>query len=46
VAFSVHSAWRGLSGNAELLMENQEERSIWLYFVPDPGEENRWILQY
>jgi hypothetical protein len=46
VAFSVSSAWRGLSGNAELLMENQEERSIWLYFVPDPGEENRWILQY
>jgi hypothetical protein len=46
IAFSVSTAWRGLSGNAELVLAEKEERALWLYFVPDPLEPDRWNLQY
>ncbi len=46
IAFSASTAWRGLSGNAELVLQEKEERALWLYFVPDPVEKDRWNLQY
>lgn len=46
VAFSASSAWRSLSGNAEILLEADETRTLYLIFVPDPGEEGKWIFQY
>lgn len=46
IAFSASTAWRGLSGNAELVLAEKEERVLWLYFVPDPVEKDRWNLQY
>ncbi|MCS6826434.1 MAG: hypothetical protein NZ553_07470, partial [Caldilinea sp.] len=46
IAFSASTAWRGLSGNAELVLEEKEERVLWLHFVPDPLEKDRWNLQY
>lgn len=46
IAFSASTAWRGLSGNAELVLAEKEERALWLHFVPDPLEPDRWNLQY
>lgn len=46
VAFSASSAWRSLSGNAEILIEADQERPLYLIFVPDPGEEGKWIFQF
>jgi len=46
VAFSASSAWRSLSGNAEMLLEADQEQPLYLIFVPDPGEEGKWIFQY
>jgi hypothetical protein len=46
VAFSASSAWRNLSGNAEMLLEADQEQPLYLIFVPDPGEEGKWIFQY
>ncbi len=44
IAFSASSAWRGISGNAELVIAEQEDRALWITFVPDPVEEDRWNL--
>ncbi|MEZ4622181.1 MAG: hypothetical protein R2867_42660 [Caldilineaceae bacterium] len=46
LAFSVSSPWRGLSGNSEFFIDNQESRTLWLVFMPDPDGSGRWILQY
>jgi hypothetical protein len=46
VAFSASSAWRGLSGNADFILEEKQERVLWLYFIPDPDGSGRWNLQY
>lgn len=46
IAFSASTAWRGLSGNAELVLTEKEERALWLHFIPDPLEPDRWNLQY
>lgn len=46
VAFSASSAWRSLSGNAEMLLEADQEQPLYLIFVPDPGEEGKWVFQY
>ena len=46
VAFSASSAWRALSGNADFILEEKQERVLWLYFIPDPDGSGRWNLQY
>lgn len=46
VAFSASSAWRSLSGNAEILLEPDQEQPLYLIFIPDPGEEGKWIFQH
>ena len=44
IAFSASSAWRGISGNAELLLGEQEDRTLWITFVLDAVEPDRWNL--
>ena len=46
VAFSASTAWRGLGDNADFFINEDEERSLWLYFVPDPSGNGEWILQF
>lgn len=46
VAFSASTPWRGLGDNADFFMNEGEERSLWLYFVPDPSGNGEWILQF
>ena len=46
VAFSVSTPWRGLSDNAEFVIAEMEERDLWIWFVPDPVEKDRWNLQF
>lgn len=46
IAFSASTAWRGLSGNAEFVIDADQSRNLWLVFVPDPGEPGKWILQF
>ncbi|MBV7335678.1 hypothetical protein KFU94_47020 [Chloroflexi bacterium TSY] len=47
VQFTASSAWGGgLSGNAEFLIEPDIAFPMYLYFVPDPGDSDVWILQY
>ncbi|MBK8049131.1 MAG: hypothetical protein IPK16_19650 [Anaerolineales bacterium] len=46
VAFSASTPWRGLSGNALFLIDKDQLRDLWLYFVPDPDGSGRWNLQY
>lgn len=46
VAFSASTPWRGLSGNAEVLLEGDKSRTLYLLWVPDPGEEGKWVFQY
>ncbi|MFN3982700.1 MAG: hypothetical protein ACK4SA_20165, partial [Caldilinea sp.] len=46
IAFSASSAWRGLSGNAELVLNEKEDRALWITFVLDPVEKDRWNLIY
>lgn len=46
VAFSASTPWRGLSGNGEFLIEADQSRTLYLLFVPDPGEEGKWVFQY
>ncbi len=46
VAFSVSTPWRGLSDNAEFVIAEKEERALWIWFVPDPVEKDRWNLQF
>jgi hypothetical protein len=44
VAFSASTPWRGLSGNADTLMESNQLRDLKLTFVPDPDGSDRWDL--
>jgi hypothetical protein len=46
VAFTASTPWRGLSDNADFLINEKEERVLWLYFVPDPVEKDVWNLQF
>ena len=46
IPFSVSTPWRGIAGNAEVIVDKNQERSLWLYFVQDPNEKDRWDLQY
>lgn len=45
IAFSASSPWRGLSGNADFLLED-ESRTLWVTFIPDPDGSGGWMLQY
>ena len=44
VAFSVSTPWRGLSGNADMVLESGQTRDLKLTFVPDPEESGKWNL--
>lgn len=44
IAFSASSAWRGISGNAELAIAEKEDRTLWITFVLDPVEVDQWNL--
>jgi len=44
IAFSASSAWRNISGNAEMLVDEKEDRALWITFVLDPVEPDRWNL--
>ncbi len=44
--FSASSAWQGLSGNANFLIDPDSQRDLWLTFIPDPGEPGNWILVF
>lgn len=46
IAFSVSTPWRGLSDNAEFPIAEKEERVLWIWFVPDPIEPDKWNLLY
>lgn len=46
IAFSVSTPWRGLSDNAEFVIAEKEERELWIWFVPDPIEPDKWNLLY
>ncbi len=46
IPFSVSTPWRGLSDNAEFVIAEKEERDLWIWFVPDPVEKDRWNLQF
>ncbi|HAJ36426.1 MAG TPA: hypothetical protein DCL15_12105 [Chloroflexi bacterium] len=46
IAFSVSTPWRGLSDNAEFTIAEKEERQLWIWFVPDPVEKDKWNLVY
>ena len=46
IAFSISTPWRGLSDNAEFVIAEQEERDLWIWFVPDPVEPDQWNLQF
>ncbi len=46
IAFSVSTPWSGLSGNANLFVDVDQSRTLWVTFVPDPGSPGAWVLQY
>ena len=46
VGFSASTPWRTLSGNDDFYIEEQETRTLWLYFVPDPDGSGEWLLVY
>lgn len=46
LAFSASSAWQALSGNANLTIDPDSQRDLWITFIPDPGEPGNWILVY
>lgn len=47
IAFSASTPWNGgLAGNAEFSIDKDQERALWLYFVPDPDGSGAWNLQY
>jgi hypothetical protein len=46
IPFTVSTPWRGISGNADFFIDMDQERQLWLYFVPDPDGSGNWILQY
>lgn len=46
VTFSASTPWRGLSGNDDFVIEDQQTRDLWITFVPDPDGSGRWLLQF
>lgn len=46
IPFSVSTPWRGLSDNADVTVEADQERALWLYFIHDPDGSGNWILQF
>ena len=47
IAFSVSTPWQGgLGDNADFFINQEEERALWLYFVPDPDGSGEWNLQF
>jgi hypothetical protein len=46
IAFSASTPWRGLSGQADFILEKDQSRSLWLVFIPDPNEPGEWELVY
>lgn len=46
ITFSASSAWRGISGNAELMLNERDDRALWITFVLDPVEKDRWNLVF
>ena len=46
IPFTVSTPWRGLSDNADVTVDADQERALWLYFIPDPDGSGNWILQF
>jgi len=46
IPFSASTPWNGLADNADLVIEKDQERALWLFFVPDPDGSGNWNLQY
>lgn len=46
IPFTGSTPWRGISGNADFFIDKDQERQLWLYFVPDPDSAGNWKLQY
>ncbi len=46
ITFSVSTPWRGLSGNGDIEMVDQESTSLWLRFQPDPDGSDNWDLAW
>ena len=45
VPYSASSPWNGLGGNADLNLNPDEDRALYLTFIPDPDGSGDWILQ-
>lgn len=46
VTFSASTPWRGISGNDDFVIEEQQTRDLWITFVPDPDGSGQWLLQF
>ena len=46
VAFSASSPWNGLSDNAEIAIEEDQSKLLWVTFVLDPDGSGNWNLQF
>jgi hypothetical protein len=46
VAFSVSSPWNSLGDNAEVMLEEDESKPLWLTFTLDPDGSGNWNLQF
>ena len=47
MGFSVSTPWNGgLAGNANYTIDPDQERILWLTFVPDPDGSGRWDLLF
>jgi hypothetical protein len=46
LAFSASSPWNELSGMTEMTMAEDEARTLWVTFIPDPGEPGNWVMMY
>ena len=45
VPYSVSSPWNELGGNANLNLNSNEDRALYLTFIPDPDGSGDWVLQ-
>jgi hypothetical protein len=45
VPYSVSSPWNELGGNANLNINPNEDRALYLTFIPDPDGSGDWVLQ-
>ena len=46
VSFSASSPWNGLGDNAEIFLNPDESKLLWLTFVLDPDGSGNWNLQF